>query len=257
MIPRASATTSESELGWIRFQHLLEEPDRSIFIPACSKPLESMIVTIDGPAGAGKSSVSKRLADALGFVFLDTGAMYRCVTLACLQRGIALDHHLEVAAVAHDIQIHCDGNRIALDGEDVTERIREPRVSQSIKAIADNTLVRRAMVDLQRRWCTGKDAVTEGRDQGTVAFPDAACKIFLTASPEERARRRVEQLAAAGIAADLSDILEQQNLRDLDDRSRPTGGLKQAEDAVEVHTDGLTEDEVLDRLIHIVRSKMK
>lgn len=219
--------------------------------------MESMIVTIDGPAGAGKSSVSKRLADALGFDFLDTGAMYRCVTLACLRRGIALDQHLDVAAVAQNIQIQCDGNRITLDGEDVTDRIREPRVSQSIKAIADNTQVRCAMVDLQRRWCAGKNAVTEGRDQGTVAFPDAACKIFLTASPEERARRRVEQLAAAGIAADLNDILDQQNLRDLDDRSRPTGGLKQAEDAIEVHTDGLTEDEVLDRLIRIVRSKME
>lgn len=218
--------------------------------------MESMIVTIDGPAGAGKSTVSKRLADALGFDFLDTGAMYRCVTLACLQRGVALDQPLDVATVAQSIEISCNGNRITLDGDDVTERIREPSVSRSIKAVADNPQVRCAMVELQRRWCAGKDAVTEGRDQGTVAFPDAACKIFLTASPEERARRRAEQLAAAGIAADLADILEQQNRRDLDDRSRATGGLKQAEDAIEVHTDGLTEEEVLEQLIRIVRSKM-
>jgi cytidylate kinase len=143
-----------------------------------------------------------------------------------------------------------------LDGIDVTDRIRESCVNQSIKAIADNANVRSALVQLQRRWCLGRDAVTEGRDQGTVAFPEASCKIFLTASSQERARRRWQQLREQGIEADYDAILMQQNQRDEDDTTRKSGGLKAAADAIKVETDGMSEADVLNRLLEIVRSRM-
>jgi cytidylate kinase len=211
-----------------------------------------LIVTIDGPAGAGKSSVAKRLAHELDFDFLDTGAMYRCVTLACLRRKLELDDTVKVASVARELSIDWTGNRFFLDGEDVTEAIRTPIVTQSIRAIADNQEVRKSMVAAQRNWTKNRNSVTEGRDQGTVAFPNAECKIFLTASPEERARRRVAQLIELGVDASYEEILERQNLRDLQDTQRDTGGLKPAGDAITVWTDGLSEDEVLSLMVSIV-----
>ncbi len=214
-----------------------------------------MIVAIDGPAGAGKSSVAKRLADRLGFAFLDTGAMYRCVTLFCLDANIDLSDEGAVAEVAQRIEIRLDHERVWIDQREVTHEIRMPRVTREIKRVADNRLVRERMVEIQRLWSSRKDVVTEGRDQGTVAFPGAECKIFLTASPEERARRRVLQLMENGAQADYDEILRMQERRDQEDRSRPIGGLKKAEDAIEVRTDGLSEAEVLDCLEEIVRSK--
>jgi len=214
-----------------------------------------MIVTIDGPAGAGKSSVAKRLSKVLGFSFLDTGAMYRCVTLACLRRNIPLRDPSAVAQIAMDLAIELREDSVWMDGEDVTIAIRTPEVTRSIKAIADNLQVRAAMVQAQRRWVEGKDVVTEGRDQGTVAFPDAPCKIFLTASPEERARRRLRQLLDAGMDADYDEILRLQQERDENDMKRPTGGLRPASNAITVNTDGMQEDDVLQRLLEIVRDR--
>ncbi len=216
-----------------------------------------MIVTIDGPAGAGKSSVARRLADELGFAFLDTGAMYRCVTLACVRRGIDLADQASVATLASEIEIALEGDCVYLDSEDVTDEIRSLDVTARIKEVADNIAVRQAMVDAQRRWTIGRDAVTEGRDQGTVAFPHAQCKIFLTATPEERAKRRVQQLLSAGRNANFDQILAQQNLRDQHDMQRATGGLKKADDAETVWTDGLSEAQVLHRLIELVRNKQQ
>ncbi len=216
-----------------------------------------MIVTIDGPAGAGKSSVARRLAQELGFSFLDTGAMYRCVTLLCLRREIPLTDRETVASISSQIRIALDGERVLIDNEDVSDAIRTPEVTRAIKAIADNIQVRAAMVQAQRRWIAGKQAVTEGRDQGTVAFPDAECKIFLTASPEERARRRVIQLQEAGLEADFDAILQQQNQRDEEDMNRPTGGLKPAIGAETVWTDGMSEAEVLSALLELVRRYMQ
>ncbi len=213
-----------------------------------------MIVTIDGPAGAGKSSVARRLAQALGFAFLDTGAMYRCVTLACMRREIPLEDADSVADVACSIRIELTAEHVLLDGEDVTVAIRSPAVTNAIKRIADNVRVRAAMVQAQRSWVQGRNVVTEGRDQGTVAFPDAPCKIFLTASPEERARRRLGQLLDAGIDADYDEILRHQEERDANDMIRPTGGLRPASNALSVHTDGMTEEQVLETLLEIVRS---
>jgi cytidylate kinase len=214
-----------------------------------------MIVAIDGPAGAGKSTITRTLAQRLGFAFLDTGAMYRAVALAALERGIAWDDAAGLDRVAGEIVIELDGDRVLLDGEDVSRVIRTPPVTAVIHHVADNQQVRRRLVEQQRRIARGRDIVTEGRDQGTVAFPDAECKIYLTASPEERARRRVEDLRVRGEEATLEDVLREQNERDRRDRNRPFGRLMQAEDAVEVCTDGLTPEEVVSKLEEIVRSK--
>lgn len=214
-----------------------------------------MIVTIDGPAGAGKSSVARKLADALGYEFLDTGAMYRCVTLACMNQGISLSDADRVAEVARNVSIQFACGSVLLDGVDVTDAIREPNISQAIKEVADNLAVRECMVAAQKKWGIGKDAVTEGRDQGTVAFPDAQCKIFLTASAEERARRRVSQLQSKQIAADFESILASQLERDQHDRTRPVGALIAAPDSIHLDTDQLSEEQVLAELIRIVQSK--
>ena len=161
----------------------------------------------------------------------------------------------EVATIASQVQIEFFADKVVLDGEDVSEAIRTPTVTKSICAIADNAAVRESMVAAQRRWTAGRDAVTEGRDQGTIAFPDAECKIFLTATPEERARRRVSQLLELGVEVSYEEVLEMQNQRDRQDTQRESGGLKQATDSIMVWTDGMTEDEVLQSLVAIVGSK--
>lgn len=215
----------------------------------------SLIVTIDGPAGAGKSTVARRLAQHLGFDFLDTGAMYRCVTLKCLRAGFDLSDTQRIVEVARDSKIDLAGKSVFLDGQDVTIDIRDPNVTKAIRSIADNRSVRAMMVQAQRTWTHGKNVVTEGRDQGTVAFPNAECKIFLTASPEERARRRVAQLIDLGVDASYLEILAMQNQRDLQDTQREQGRLEPAHDAIMLWTDGLTEEQVLERLIQIVAEK--
>jgi cytidylate kinase len=217
-----------------------------------------MIVAIDGPAGAGKSTITRTLARRLGFAFLDTGAMYRAVTLAALRRGVPWDDVASLARVAEDVVIELDGDQVLLDGEDVSQEIRTPAVTSSIANVADNVHVRQRLVEQQRRIAAGKsNIVTEGRDQGTVAFPDAECKIFLTASPEERARRRLDDLRSRGQEATLEEVLADQNERDRRDQARPVGRLMKAADAVEFCTDGLTPDEVVERLEEIVVSKRK
>jgi cytidylate kinase len=214
-----------------------------------------MIVTMDGPAGAGKSHLAKLLASRIGFDFLDTGAMYRCVTLACLERGISIDDPSAVTQCALSLDIHFSGASVLLDGVDVSHRIRSPEVTCAIRPVADNPVIRARMVELQRVWAGERNVVTEGRDQGTVAFPNAPCKIYLTASPQERARRRVKQLELQGIVADFDSVLRQQNQRDLEDTSRACGPLRAATDAIYVFSDGLTEDETLDRLVEIVEAR--
>lgn len=215
-----------------------------------------MIVTIDGPAGAGKSSVSLKLADALGFFFLDTGAMYRCVTLACLRANIDLSDPSAALEIAQSCEIELAPGSVKLNRDDVTREIRNPTVAKSIKPIAENPRIRELMVQQQRKICADRDCVTEGRDQGTVAFPDAQCKIFLTASPQERARRRVQQLLDNNIDADYDEILSQQNQRDQNDSSRQAGPLRAAPDSIVVITDGMTEQQVLEHLLGIVKDRL-
>ena len=212
-----------------------------------------MIVAIDGPAGAGKSSVSRSLAQRLGFQFLDTGAMYRTVALAALERGLGDGDEAEVARMTERLQLDFSGDRVLLDGRDVTAEIRTSRVSAAVYLAADNPEVREKMVDLQRKIAEERDTVTEGRDQGTVAFPHAECKIFLTATPQERARRRHAELEARGEEINLEEVLAQNAARDLRDSTRHVGRLVKAEEAVELYTDGMTTEQVIDRLEEIVR----
>ncbi len=211
-----------------------------------------MIITIDGPAGAGKSTVARGLARQLGFQFLDTGATYRAVALAALRRGLPWDNSRGLVRLAGEVRIELVGDRVLLDGEDVTEDIRTSEVTEVTHYAADNAGVRNEMVTLQRRLAAERDVVTEGRDQGTVVFPQASCKIFLTASPAERAGRRMRELKERGEDVSLAHVLASLQQRDERDSCRRVGPLKSAEDAVEVVTDGMTVDEVVGHLQSIV-----
>lgn len=212
-----------------------------------------MIVTIDGPAGAGKSSIARLAATQLGFAFLDTGAMYRCVTHAALHREHPWQDAARLLEIAEGCEIDFVDGRVHLNGEDVSDAIRTPEVTRHIRFAADHPQIRARLNVQQRRIAAGQDIVTEGRDQGTEVFPDAECKIFLTASPEVRAQRRQQQLAASGKQVSLEDVLADQNRRDLEDRLREVGRLRPADDAVVVNTDGMQPDEVLQQVLQIVR----
>ena len=215
-----------------------------------------MIVTIDGPAGAGKSTIARRLAAELDFRFLDTGAMYRAATLAAIRGGLDLNDQEAVAALLARLQIDCTDGQSLLNGIDVSHEIRTAEVTAAVKPLADNPLVRERMVELQRLIGSLGDLVTEGRDQGTVVFPDAECKIYLNASPEERARRRVEQMQRKGEQVSMEETLSQQNERDHADQSRAVGRLTKAADTIEFPTDGLTIEQVVAELVQLVRGRL-
>ena len=212
-----------------------------------------MIVTIDGPAGTGKSSVARLLADRLGFEFLNTGAMYRAVAYACLQRQLDLASEQAVGDVAHSLEIFFSNNRLLLGKEDVTEAIRGHEVTQSASIVAANPVVRKRLVELQRIVGQGTNLVTEGRDQGTIVFPNAECKFFLTASPEERARRRQRELLEKGEQISLEELLEQQKLRDFRDETRSCSPLKPAPNAVIIDTTEMTLVHVASHLEQLVQ----
>ena len=212
-----------------------------------------MIVTIDGPAGTGKSTVARMLADRLGFEFLNTGAMYRAVAYACLQHELDLTDEQAVAEIAHTLNIFFSNNRLLLGDSDVTEAIRGQDVTQSASIVAANPAVRRRLVELQRRVGQGTNLVTEGRDQGTTVFPDAECKFFLTASPEERARRRQRELEEKGNRVSLQELIEQQTLRDHRDETRACSPLKPAPNAVIIDTTEMTLHHVASHLEQLVQ----
>lgn len=215
-----------------------------------------MIVAIDGPAGAGKSSAARALARRLGFRFLDTGAMYRAVALAGLRREIDWHDAAALARLARQVKIELPGDRVLLDGNDVTHEIRTLAVTSVTHYPANNAAVREHLVELQRQLAAGLQVVTEGRDQGTVVFPHAECKVFLTASPSERARRRLIDLTEHGERVTFEEVLSDQNERDRRDANRDVGPLKPANDAIEFNTDGLSPEEVIDRLEALVRARM-
>lgn len=214
-----------------------------------------MIITIDGPAGSGKSTASRGLAQRLGFQFLDTGAMYRAVAWACLERKVDLQNLEAAAEVAQSIQIDLDGEKVCVDSRDVSSEIRTMDVSQATSIVAANPLVRNLMVTLQRHIAIGKNIVTEGRDQGTVVFPGAECKFFLMADPEERAKRRLTELEQHGSQVTLEEILLQQTERDERDQRRSHAPLKCAPDAIPVNTTKMSPEEVLNLMQQIVDSK--
>ena len=195
-----------------------------------------MVIAIDGPAGAGKSSVARAAAERLGFTYLDTGAMYRAV--AFLTKDAA-----DAAAIARAARLEI-GERVVADGEDVTERIREPWVSEAASRVSSDPAVREALVAQQQRILAEGDWVAEGRDIATVVAPDAAVKVYLTADPVERARRR-----AAELGGDPQVVLREQMLRDERDRTRAVAPMGPAPDAVPVDTTGLTFDEVVEQIV--------
>jgi cytidylate kinase len=212
--------------------------------------LPPMVIAIDGPAGAGKSSVARAVAATLDFTYLDSGAMYRCVALVALERGADLDDAAAMDEVARSLRIEFDGGRVGLGGEDVSAAIREPQVTAAASRVSVHPPVREAMVARQRRLIDAGRYVAEGRDIGTVVSPDAPLKIFLTASAAERARRR-----AAQTGEDEAAVLEAQRERDARDETREHSALRAAEDAVEIETTGLGLDEVVQRVVALARER--
>jgi len=216
-----------------------------------------MIVTIDGPAGAGKSTVAREVAARLGWCYLDTGAMYRAVALVALERGLPLEDAQPLAEMAESLPIDFQAGRVFLEGRDVSSAIRSDRVTQATRPVADAAPVREAMKRLQRRLAAGRDVVTEGRDQGSVVFPAAEVKIFLTASPAERARRRHREQEARGLRSSLAQVLADQTRRDEGDRRRPVGTMEPAADALILETDGLSAAEVIERLLAVIAERQQ
>ncbi len=216
-----------------------------------------MIVTLDGPAGAGKSSTARALAARLGWCYMDTGAMYRAVALVALDRGVALDDQVLLAELTEGMTIEFLNGHVVIDGRDVSTEIRTERITQATRPVADAPPVREAMKRVQRRMAEGLDVVTEGRDQGSVVFPTAALKVFLTASPEERARRRHREETDRGNSVPLEEILTAQSCRDEGDRTRAVGAMKPADDAVIVETDGLGSEQVVDLLIAMIEERCR
>jgi len=218
-----------------------------------------VVVAVDGPAGTGKSSVSRALARALGARYLDTGAMYRIVTLAMLRANVDLTDPAAIAdvgdvplSVGHDPEV----DRAYLGGEDVSAEIRGDAVTRAVSAVSAVPAVRRRLVRLQRELASGADSVVvEGRDIGTVVLPDAEVKIFLTATAETRARRRNDQNVAAGLADDYETVLADVRRRDQLDSTRPVSPLRPAQDALIVDTSDMTQDEVVTRLVELVEQR--
>ncbi len=223
-----------------------------------SKPIA---VAIDGPVGAGKSSIARTAAQRLGFIYCDTGALYRSVGLYCSRNGVDLKNTDEIAAQLNNIklEIRLEGGvqHVFLNGEDVSEEIRLPEISMAASAVSAVPAVRAALLDIQRDTAANSSAIMDGRDIGTVVLPDADVKIFLTAKPEIRAKRRFDELIAKGKDVKFDDVLRELNERDYADTHRETAPLKQAEDAVLADTSELDFEQSVELVCGIIRDKTK
>jgi len=226
-----------------------------------------MIITIDGPAGAGKSTIAKLLAGRLTertdktFEYLDTGSMYRAVTLLGIRSHVDWQVPMQLERLAESANINIACGRTFLNGEDVTEAVRLPDITENIRSVVDNPVIRQMMVEQQRTiaqtfLAANKGLVTEGRDQGTVVFPDAECKFFLTATPEERTKRRLGEMKERGIAGNFDEIYRQIMDRDERDAARLVGPLREPPDSHRIISDGMTIDDVIEHLAAIVESHL-
>jgi cytidylate kinase len=220
--------------------------------------MANLVITIDGPAASGKSTAARLLAERLGVSFLDTGAMYRAVTLAAMQAGTDMNDEEKLLRVLDDAEFQFSSKAgkmaVRIDGVDVTEQIRGPEVTANVRHIASSAKLRQRLVTMQRQFAAGEDKiVTEGRDQGTVAFPDADIKFYLTADIVERARRRQAELRAKGKEKGLEEIQSAIEARDKSDESRAMGPLKPASDAIIVDTTDLSIEEVVVKLLRCVK----
>jgi CMP/dCMP kinase len=220
-----------------------------------------LIIAIDGPSGAGKSTLAKRLARELGFIYLDTGAMYRALALKVLRQGVDLADDARLAwlveSTAIDLQENNGTLEVLLDGINVADEIRTPEVSQSASKVSALKIVRARMLDLQRGMGQRGSVVAEGRDIGTVVFPNAEIKIFLDASAEERARRRCAELRAAGRPADLSETLREMEERDKRDSERDLAPLRMADDALRIDSSNASADSVAAKVLAKVRNRAR
>lgn len=215
-----------------------------------------MIIAIDGPAGSGKSTIAKLIAEDLGLVYLDTGAMYRLVTLKALNDGI-LGNLDKIIKILDDLRIDIKKNGFYLDDTNVSEEIRKPVVSENVSDIAAIREVREKMVDLQRKFSESKNVILDGRDIGTVVFPNADVKIFLIADAKERANRRYRELVAKGENVKIEEIYENILKRDKIDSTRKESPLKKADDAIEVDTTSKNIEEVKNEILYIIKQKNK
>ena len=215
------------------------------------------IVAIDGPAGAGKSTVARRLADRLGFTLVDTGALYRAVTYAAVVADIAPESRQGLETLLASRKMLLDNGHVSIDGKDVSQAIRAPEITKRVRDYAELEVVRSFLTKRSRELAEGKDIVTEGRDQGTVVFPNAEVKFFVTASVEERAGRRHREFVKHGRPITFEQVLADQIERDRRDSERELSPLKKADDAIEIDTTGLDMNEVVDALEILVRERMR
>ncbi len=210
------------------------------------------VITIDGPAGAGKSTIAKEIAKRFGFTHLDSGATYRTIGVACKEVGVNLEDEKAVLGVARKLQIELKGDRVLLNGEDITEKIRTPEGGFLASKVAQFKEVREIVVKILREIAKGKRVVTDGRDAGTYIFPEADLKIYLTASPEERARRRYKELIEKGFNVSYEEILKEVIERDERDRNRKFAPLVIPEGAVIIDTTGKTIEDVLSEVSQLI-----
>lgn len=224
-----------------------------------------MIIAIDGPAGTGKGTISKLIAERLGYIYIDTGAMYRAITLKMIRNRIGIEDEEKILNLLENTKIDLklensaegEKQKVYLDGVDVTDEIRMPEVNERVSPYSAVKIIREKLVELQRELAIGKDVIMEGRDITTVVFPEAEVKIYLTASPEERAKRRWKELQAKGLETTYEETLESINKRDYNDKHKKIGALKIAEDAVVVDTTELSIEEVYEKIKQMIISIRK